>query len=300
MHSIERCGLTGLALIIFVGLFTASGSAQAMSSQTDMHARVQAIYNFSPSKVTAETRDSKSKVMDSFWNDVKGHPDIELPLLRKELGDPSNPRFFYADGSSLLLSLSHSPEDQQLAVLSLAQVDLSDFQSRQYLFEVHDLALSSADVTPAALHMLDDPKFQVFLPEHGAYRLDQSACLLVALLPLPTKVWLPGIIERIKAESNETAIKSLLLLLFYAQTDESDSVIKQFATSLGTSSTVRDSADSILKHEREIRTGKQPSRQLEVKLREERQKRVAAVSDEAMDDMNVLTEKIARSRTVVQ
>jgi hypothetical protein len=245
----------GLALVIFEGLFTASGSAQAMSERTDMHARIQAIYNFSPSKVTAETRDSKSKEMDSFWNDVKGHPDIELPLLRKELGDPNNPRFFYADGSSLLLSLSHSPEDQQLAVLSLARVELSDFQSRQYLYEVHDLAVSSADVTPAALHMLDDPKFQVFLPEHGAYRLDQSACLLVALLPLPTKVWLPGIIERIKAESNETAIKSLLLLLFYAQTDESDSVIKQFATSLGTSSTLRESADSILKHERDIRTG---------------------------------------------
>jgi hypothetical protein len=300
MHSIERRGLMGLALVIFVDLFTASGSAQAMSAQTDMHARVQAIYNFSPSKVTAETRDSKSKEMDSFWNDVKGHPDIELPLLRKELGDPNSPRFFYADGSSLLLSLSHSPEDQQLAVLSLAQVDLSDIQSRQYLYEVHDLALSSADVIPAALHMLDDPRFQVFLPEHGAYRLDQSACLLVALLPLPTKVWLPGIIERIKAESNETAIKSLLLLLFYAQTDESDSVIKQFATSLGTSSTVRDSADSILKHKREIRTGKQPSRQLEANLREQRRKRMAAVSDEAMDDMNVLTEKIARSRTVVQ
>jgi hypothetical protein len=82
--------------------------------------------------------------------------------------------------------------------------------------------------------------------------------------------------------------------------DESDSVIKQFATGLGTSSAIRDSADSILKHEREIRTGKQPSRQLEAKLREERRKRMAAVSDEAMDDMNVLTEKIARSRTVAQ
>ena len=289
-----------LVLGTLAAVFEPHGSAQSLTTQSAMHDRITAIYNFSPSKVTREIRESKSAEMDSFWDEVKGHRDAELPLLRKELEDPDNPRFFFADGCALLLSLSQSPADQNLAILALSRVDLADFQSRQYLEEVHALAMKGANVTPAALHILDDPKFEVFLAEHGAYRLDQTACLLVALLPLSTSVWLPAVMERIQVEHDETAMKSLLLLLFYAQTDEADREIKAIATGDGSPPAIRDFASSILKHERELGTGKQPSRQLETKLRRDRQERMAAVSDEAIDDMNQLTERIARARTLPQ
>ena len=269
--------------------------AQQLATQSAMHARVQAIYSFSPSKVTNQVRENKSKEMDSFWNEVKGHPEVELPLLRNELADPGNPTFFFADGCDLLLSLSQSLEDQELAVRAFTRVDLADFESHQYLLEIHALAVKGANVTPAALHMLDDPKFQVFLPEH-AYRLDQAQCLQVALLPLKTEVWLPSVLERLKAEHEDTAMRSLLLLLFYAQTDSADKAIAAIGKNLGTDAKVKDLAASIMNHEREIGVGKQPSRQRENQYREERRKRMKGVSDEAMDDMNELTEQIACTR----
>jgi hypothetical protein len=279
------------------GSIVAPSVAQSLSTQAGMHARVVALYSFSPSKVTDEVRESKSKEMDAFWDEVKAHKDEDLPLLRRELENPENPKFFFADGSGLLLSLSQTPEDQKIAVRCLAKIDLSDFQSRQFLYEVHGLAVKGVDVTPAALHLLDDPKFVVFLPEHGAYKLDQAACLYYSLLPLPNDVWLPSVIGRLKTERDETAIKSMLLLLFYAQTDDADRMLRSVSKDPGASKTVRDFAEMILKHERDLGVGKNPSRALEIKFREQRRLRMAAVSDEAVDDMEDLTTKIAQSRS---
>lgn len=273
------------------------GAAQSLATQAGMHARIQSIYNFSPSKVTDQVRTAKSAEMDSFWKEVNSHPAAELPLLRVELSAPDSPRFFYADGSELLLSLSQSPEDRKIAAQALGWVDLSDFESHQYLLEVHSLAVKGTDVTAAAFHMLDDPKFKVFLPEH-VFWLDQSACLQVALLPLKTQVWLPATLARIKEEHDESALKSLLLLLYYAQTNDADRMIKAFAADSGSPSNSREFAQSILKHESEVGIGTQPSPELEAKYREERRLRMAGVSDEAMDDMNELTTKIARARTL--
>jgi hypothetical protein len=236
--------------------------------------------------------------MDSFWSEVRAHQDIELPLLRKELADDSNPKFFFADGSSLLLSLSHSPADQALAAGAFVRIDLADFQPRQYLLEIHGLADQGIDVTAAALHMLDDPKFQVFLPEHGAYRLDQAACLQVALLPLPADVWMTKVLERLRSERDETALQSLLLLLFYAQTDQADQAIRQVAANNTYSSKARDFAKLVLAHERKIGLGTAPAQTLEKKYREQRLLRMRAVSDEAMDDLDVLTKQIAQARTL--
>lgn len=290
-------GLGCIALFAVGGVCALPVWAQVMTTQQAMHTRIDSLYNFSPSKVTDAIRSSKSKEMDGFWTEVTGNKEAELPLLRVELANPANPRFFFQDGSALLLSLSQTPGDEKLVAAAIARADLSDVQSHEYLFEVHSLAVKGIDVTPAALHMLDDSKFTVFLPEH-AYRLDQSACLEVALMPLPNDVWLPAVMERFRTEHDATALKSLLLILFYAQTNEADRLILAAANAQNSPKEIREFADTIVKHEKELGVGKQPSAATEAKVREERQKRMFAVSDEAMEDMNELTEKIARSRSL--
>jgi hypothetical protein len=284
------------AHLVGVGPTAARSLAQSLSTQSAMHARIVGLYDFSPSKVTDEVRKSKSKDMDAFWEEIKAHKSEDLPLLRRELENPENPKFFFADGSGLLLSLSQTPEDQEIAVHCLARVDLSDFQSHQFLYEVHALSVKGADVTPAALHMLDDPKFVVFLPEHGAYKLDQVACLFFALLPLPNNVWLPAVIERLKTERDETATKSMLLLLFYAQADDADRIIRSVAKDPKSSAVIREFASRIVEHERGVGVGTHPSRELESKFREQRRARMTGISDEAVDDMEELTGKIAQAR----
>jgi len=219
-----------------------------------------------------------------------------LPLLRVELRDPKDPPFFLFDGTALLLSLSKSSDDQHIAAAALAGTDLKDVTRRSYLNQVHALAISGADVTRAALHMLDDPKFGVFLPEHGAYRLDQPKCLLEALLPLPTQVWLPRVMKRLKIEADIHAKKTLLLLHYYAQTDEADQAIRGTAANDGERKEIRDYATSIVEHERTLGIGSHPSMAAENQLREERRKRMFGMSDEAIDDADELTDKIAKAR----
>jgi hypothetical protein len=286
-----------VAMVVLAGCLVAAGQAQSISTQAEMHARVKALYNFSPSKVSAEERKSKSAEMDTFWNEVKNHKDTELPFLRRELEDPGNPPIFFADGSGLLLALSRSSEDEKLVAAGLAHVDFDDFQSRQYLYQVHGLAINGVDVTRAALHILDYPKFEVYLPEH-AYRMDQSACLLESLLPLPESVWLPAAMRRIKTEHEETALKSLLLLLYYAQTDEADNYLRSIAANANEPKAARDFTLTLLKHEHDLGIGRRSSREAELKAREDRRKRMFGLSDEAMDDLEDLTGKIAKARTV--
>lgn len=286
-----------LCIYFLASILTESGFTQSIATQDAMHARIQAIYSFSPSKVTAEERESKSAEMDLFWKEVKSHKDTELPLLRRELKNEKNSSFFFADGSALLHSLSQSPEDEKLVAACLTRVDFDDFQNQQYLYDVHRLAINGIDISQAALHILDYPKFDVYLPEH-AFRLDQSASLLEMLLPLPESVWLPSVMQRVKTEHDQTAQRSLLLLLYYAQTDEADAILRSIEKDQNASKVERDFTGTVVKHERELGLGKLPSRETELRAREERRKRMFAVSDEAMDDLEDLTRKIAQARII--
>lgn len=60
----------------------------------------------------------------------------------------------------------------------------------------------------------------------------------------------------------------------------------------------REFTTMVLKHERDLGLGSQPSRTIEAELREERRKRMFGLSDEAMDDLEDLTRKLANARTV--
>ncbi len=113
--------LKTLAGVVLFWLGAGSAICQQLANQAAMHARVQAIYNFAPSKVTDQVRAEKSKEMDGFWNEVKAHPEAELPLLRAELADASNPAFFFADGTGLLMNLSQSVEDGKIAAHARAR-----------------------------------------------------------------------------------------------------------------------------------------------------------------------------------
>ena len=94
-----------------------------------MHARVEALYDFHPSKLTDAERTKKSAEMDYFWIEMKGDSDKTLPLVRVELRDAPRGSFFLMDGSELLLELSKTPEDKKLVADSLARTDLRDTQS---------------------------------------------------------------------------------------------------------------------------------------------------------------------------
>jgi hypothetical protein len=278
-----------------LGLWVTCLNAQSISTQAEMHKRVIEVYNFSPHKLTDAGRSAKSTEMDGFWNEVKAHQDLELPLLRAELANSSNPAFFMSDGSSLLLSLSKEPTDGVLAAEAMSHADLVDVVPRAYFYAVHSLSVQGVDTTKAALHILDDPRFAVSVPQH-AMTLDQPMSLAYLLLPVDEEKWMHAAQQRFANEKDETAQKSLLLLFFYSQTQEGDSAIRSTVNDSARSDAVRKDAQKYIGNAKAALTMKTSVKGSEASIRAERRKRLAAVSDEAIDDMQEMTVRLIQLR----
>jgi hypothetical protein len=280
-----------------LALTTGTAMGQAIQTQAEMHARVAALYNFSPHTLDDAGRAAKSAEMDKFWGAVKADPAHMLPLLRTELLTTSNPRFFMEDGSELLTSLSKDPGDMQIAADAHALTDLADVQPAAYFYWVHQASMQGIDTTRAALHILDDPKFAVPVPRH-AMMLNQAMSLVYLLIPVDSAKWMDAARARFKAEKSEPAQLALLELFFYAQTKDGDAALETTAHDPGVSENIRKAA---LQHQQDVKNvlaSKHAVKGTEASIREARKKRLAAVSDEAIDDVQDMTAElmIVRSR----
>ena len=281
------------ALIAVLGCRGAS--AQASSTQAQMHAKVVALYSFSPHSVTDQVRTAKSAEMDAFWAEVKASPAALLPQLRVELQDSSDPPFFMADGAELLSSLSKETADQQLAADAFARCDLADIQSRAYFYSVHSESMQGIDTTRAGLHVLDDPTFAVVVPQH-AMTLDQTMSAVYLLLPLPADLWFGAMEKRFAAERDLEARKTMLWLAFYAQTGAADAFLKRVANDPAQAEAIRAEAHRHLQDEQDVLRSKLKVSGTESSIREKRRQRLGQVSDEAIDDIQKMTAELISLR----
>ena len=270
-------------------------TAQLIDSQQAMHQRVVSLYNFHPHSVTDAVRDEKSQQMDAFWNEVKEHKDSDLPLLRSELANGQAPSFFLMDGAQLLLSLSSSPADQELALKAMSAADLSDVTPAAYFYSIHQLSMQGADTTAAALHMFDDPNFVVYVPQH-AMTLHASDCILFLLLPVDPSKWLNAVPQRIVTTKDTNALKALVTLIFYAQTPESDRVLDSIAANASLPEPARKQAAEWKQAANEAYKQKVDVPGDELQIREARRQRLNAVSDEAIDDIQEMTIRLVQLR----
>jgi hypothetical protein len=264
-------------------------------TQSEMHARVLSLYDFHPSKVSDAERKTKSAEMDVFWNEMKATPETTLPLLRTELRDPSTPNFFLTDGTQLLLSLSKTRPDEELVASVLPAVDLADTQSSSYFYEVHSLACDGIYVTAAALHILDDPKFYVAVPQH-AMGLDQRMALMYVLLSMKEELWVKPAEDRFASEKDSDAKLALVTALSYAQTDEADAELKRIAADSSQPDALGRQAQNLLDEAQKTAKSLLPIKGTIAEIREKRRLRLRAVSDEAIDDVQWMTRKIVQLR----
>lgn len=170
------------ASAILAGL--ARAQAPASDEALAFHAKVVGLYSFEPHKLSSEQIEAKSKVLDSFWEEVKADPKRYLPLLRNELRDARNSAFFSYDGSKLLLALSKERNDQALALEAIPRADLRGIQHTDYLRTVHGFARNGFNTIKAALRVLDYPDFEAFIVQH-ALTLGQDYSLIYMLFPMP-------------------------------------------------------------------------------------------------------------------
>jgi hypothetical protein len=291
--------LCGTAAFLVLGF--AMGQAQSLQirhiprTQAEMQSRVEALYNFHPAQLTNDQRKKKSDEMDAFWGDVKGNTDLTLPLLRVELHNAPRGSFFLTDGSELLLSLSKTPEDKQLAADALSRTDLRDTQSKTYFYTVHELACDGANTTSAALHILDDPSFHVVVPEH-AMTLDRRTALMYVLLSMKEDSWVKAAKERFADEKDTEAKIALVFAFSYVQTDEADAELRRIAADSSQPEAVRKRAQEFLDEAQKTAKSWMPVKGTVAEIREQRRQRLRAVSDEAMDDVQWMTRKIVQLR----
>jgi len=239
----------------------------------------------------------KSARLDEFWTKAKSQREVYVPGLRRELTDFSNPPFFLFDGSKLLMSLSSDPADRSIILSAISHSDLLDLQLKDYFLLVQSMAAKGEDTTEAALHILTQPKFQVFIPLHSL-TLGQDYCLIYMLLPTNQDFWLQPAIKRLHAENDVTAQKSLLLLLWYAQSSDSDRAIEEFSRNPAKPQASKAYATELV-HRKESIDVKASATALvtsEESLRQARRDRLRVVSDEALYDLDSYTAKIIAKR----
>lgn len=183
----------------------------ALGQSASIHQQVGQTYNFQPHLLSTQEINQKSAILDQFWTKAKAEPSVYVPALRQELGDFKNPPFFLYDGSMLLLSLSNTPADRKAALAAMAHSDLRDVQTRDYFLQVHRMATLNDNTTEAAFHVLEQPDFKVFIPQH-VLTLGQDYVLVYLLLPTDQDYWLQPAIDRLRDEHDQTAQKSLALV----------------------------------------------------------------------------------------
>ena len=117
-------------------------------------------------------------------------------------------------------------------------------------------------------------------------------------MPTNQDYWFQPAIDRLKIERDETAQKSLILLLWYAQTNAADGAISAFAADTSKSSMARDYTQKIMQNKDKI-GAKQRAEALaltEASLRQKRHERLKAVSDEALIDLDDYTMMLMAKR----
>jgi hypothetical protein len=262
-----------------------------------IHREILQTYNFAPHTLTSRQITEHSAVLDGFWRKAKVERADYVPALRLELSNFDNPPFFLYDGSMLLLSLSDTPRDRKIALAAVSHCDLRDVQAKDYFRQIHRLATLNEDTTAATLHILQQPKFTVIVPEH-ALTLGQNYSAVYMLLPTDQAYWLQPVIERLKAEIDVTAQKTLLLLLWYAQTPAADEALSSVTNDASRPAVSRSYARELINR----KDGMPPEYRVkassltEAEWRKKRQERMKAVSDEALMDLDEYTAMLIAKR----
>ena len=269
-------------------LVTTAGFASAQ--QASIHAEIQQVYNFQPHLLSQQQMAQKSRVLDRFWTQAEEQPELYVAGLRQELGDFANPSFFLYDGSILLLSLSDTPADRKTALAAISRCDLRDLKATDYFLQVHRLAAVNEDTTTAAFHVLDQPDFKVVFGEH-ALTLGQDYALVYLLLPTDQNYWLGPAVSRLGMERDQAAQRSLLLLLWYAQTDIADKAVRDFASDSVKPAALRSYAQGLVARKGNLAPAERAEAlgTNEESLRQKRRERLKGVNDEALRDLDNYT-----------
>lgn len=246
------------------------------------------IYNFKPSKLTDKEQEIKMPTLDKFWDKVKSDTTKYLPSLRAELKTNGHNPYFYYDGSGLLLSLTNSKADKELAIEAISKCDLDDISQKIYVQTLNNLANEGLDVTMAAVKILFDEKYSFFIPQH-AMSFNQGYCLTYMLLPQPNSNYVDTLINMFKTVKI-TSQKSIITTLWFVYTCKGDNFLKSIMADNTIQKEVREYAKKIMGY---TELSKDQQEYLKVISKNEldnlRKDALKRFSDEAIEELDMIT-----------
>jgi len=257
-------------------------------SQT-FHEEVQTVFNFTPSKLSEKEQQELFPKLDKFFEKVISDKENYLQPLRNELIRNDNNPYFYYDGGILLMEISNEPSDLQLIANALVKSNLKDLSPKLYLHHLLRLSIKGADVIDAALHIYSEPNFQVFIVQH-ALLLNQGECLKFILPRYDSELYVKKLIDIYSNTNNISTKKSIITLLYYSRNCKADSFIKSSLKN-NKSKEIKLLIKNILKQEPRNRKSDKTEYQ---KTRNQINTVMNRISDEAIYELNELTEKLSR------
>lgn len=246
------------------------------------------IYTFKPSKLSSQEQESKLPALDEFWTKVKADTTKYLPQLRYELKQTGHNPFFYYDGSALLLSLSQTFADKELAAAAISKCELDDISQKLYVTLLNTLAQENVDVTAAAIKILQDENFSFFIPQH-AMTFNQGYCLTYMLLPQKDRRYVDTLISIFSTVST-TSKKSIITTLWFTYSCKGDDFIKSIITSQSITKEVKDYAKKIMGYTKLTKDQKEYLKIIgKDQLSEIRTISLQRFSDEAIGELDMTT-----------
>lgn len=256
-------------------------------------------YNFKPSKLSTSEQQAKFPAMDKLFNKIKDDTSQYLPQLRNELIASGHNPYFYYDGCAFLLSQSNKFTDKSLIAKVIVKADLEDLDPESYTRMLNQLANEGADVTAAALKILNDDKYSFFIPQH-VFTFDQGYALTYMLLPQNATSYVDDLISVFK-KSSPIAQKSILMTLWFVYSCKGDALIKAAIDDKSLPKEVRNFAKDAMEHGKLSSSETDYVKTLDnsalVNLRTEALKRF---SNEAVGELDLTTKVLRRDHSCLQ
>jgi hypothetical protein len=251
----------------------------------DFHAEVNAVYNFVPHKMSGAEQNALFPKLDKFFELVTKNKDKYLESLRNELKRTDNNSYFYFDGGVLLMECSNSEPDLQLIADVLTRVDLRDVPHDIYLGQLLKLSIKGANVIDAALHILDEPTFQVYIPQH-ALTLCYGEALKFILPRYKSELYIKQLISKFGMVSSYKNKMTCLDLFIYANCCEADQFLVSIKSDTNQPQQIRDEVDKTIKLT--TVSGSQNDKEYS-SFFDKRKEALNRISDEAIDELNNFT-----------
>lgn len=265
----------------------------------DLSTEIDKIYDFKPSKLSSKEQAKKMPLLDKFWNKIRKDTNQYLPQLRIELKSNNHNPYFYYDCSGLLLNLSQSRADKQLAVNSISKSDIGDIAREDYVKTLNSLANDGLDVTKPAIKILFEEKYSFYLPQH-AMVFEKPYCLTYMLLPQKNLNYVDSLIAVFSKISQESQL-STLITLYYTYSCKGDNFIKSIIDNKNYTSEIRDFASKIMtKHELEKEELNYINSLGKLEKDNLRTSALKRFSDEAISELNMATQIMRKEKNCNQ